>query len=193
MSAPRLVAFAGSLREGSHNHRLVEVLAAAARDAGAEVEVLRLARFELPLYDGDLEDRAGLPSGAREFKRLLSGSDGYLVASPEYNSSVSGALKNAIDWASRTESEDEPALAAFKGKVCGLVSASPGALGGLRGLVHVRAILTSLQVVVVPAQFALSRAHQAFSDDGSLTDERAAAQVRGVAESVVEFATKLRA
>lgn len=192
MSAPRLVAFAGSLRRSSFNHRLVEVAAAGARDAGAEVEVFRLSDHPMPLFDEDLEADSGMPAAARAFKARLVGADGYLIATPEYNSAISGALKNAIDWASRTESADEAPLLAYKGKVAGLLAASPGALGGLRGLPVTRSILSNLQVLVVPEQFALSRAHEAFAEDGSLLDDKAAHLAREVGASVARLAKQIR-
>ena len=113
----------------------------AARDAGAEVTLIDLRDLPLPLFDGDLEDKQGLPENAKKLKALLRAHDGLLISSPEYNSSITGVLKNAIDWASRAETDDEPPLVCFRGKVAALLSASPGALGGLRGLVHLRAIL----------------------------------------------------
>ena len=104
MNQPKIVAFSGSLRAGSFNKKLVALAAEAARAAGAEVTVVDLRDLALPLFDEDLEAASGLPDGAKKFKALLRASDGFLIASPEYNSSVTGALKNAIDWASRAES-----------------------------------------------------------------------------------------
>jgi len=193
MSSPKIVAFAGSTRSGSFNKQLVAIAAAAAREAGAEVTVVDLRDLALPLFDQDLEDASGLPAAAKEFKALLRASDGFLIASPEYNSSVTGVLKNAIDWASRAESDDEPPLAAYRGKAAALFSASPGALGGLRGLVHLRAILGNIGVHVLPDQVCISTAHEAFADDGSLEDERKTKQVAALARKLVEFAAKLSA
>lgn len=193
MSSPKIVAFAGSTRTGSFNKQLLAVAAAAAREAGAEVTVVDLRDLALPLFDQDLETASGLLAGAKEFKALLRASDGFLIASPEYNSSVTGALKNAIDWASRTETDDEPPLAAYRGKAAALFSASPGALGGLRGLVHLRAILGNIGVHVLPDQVCIGTAHEAFADDGSLKDERKTKQVAALARKLVEFAAKLSA
>src|ERR1700761_7015097 len=106
MSQPKIIAFAGSLRTGSWNKKLAALAAAVARKAGAEVTIVDLRELALPLYDQDIEDSAGLPEGAKRFKNLLRASDGMLIASPEYNSSITAALKNAIDWASRAESDD---------------------------------------------------------------------------------------
>ena len=193
MSQPKIVAFAGSTRAGSFNKQLVALAADAARAAGAEVTVVDLRELALPLFDQDLEDASGLPEGAKKFKALLRASDGFLIASPEYNSSVTAALKNAIDWASRAESDDEPPLAAYKGKVAALCSASPGALGGLRGLVTLRSILGNIGVIVLPDQVCISTAHEAFDEAGKLKDERKAKQIVSLARSLAEFLTKLNA
>ncbi len=191
MPTPKLVAFAGSLRAGSFNKKLVVIAAEAARVAGAEVTVVDLRDLALPLYDQDLEDTSGLPPGAKEFKALLRASDGFLIASPEYNSSITPALKNAIDWASRAEADDEPPLAAYKGKVAALLAASPGALGGLRGLVSLRSLLGNIGVVVLPEQVCISVAHEAFDDAGKLQDEQRAKQVSTLANGLVEMLRKL--
>ena len=113
-----------------------------------------------------------------------------MIASPEYNSSITAVLKNAIDWVSRSASDDEPALAAFRGKVAALLSASPGALGGLRGLVHLRAILGNIGVIVLPDQVAIPKAHEVFDATGGLKDERSAGQVTRVAQGLVDFLRK---
>jgi len=193
MSKIQLLAFSGSLRRDSYNTKLVTAAAASARKVGADVTLVNLADFAMPLFDEDLESSSGMPDAARRFKALMASHNGFLIASPEYNSSVSGALKNAIDWASRTESSDEKPLLAFRGKVAGLLSASPGALGGLRGLVHLRAILGNLMVHVVPEQFALGRAHEAFDASGALQDERNASAAHSVAAATTRTAAALSA
>lgn len=187
---PRILVFAGSARAQSFNKRLAKVAAAAAREAGAEVTYVDLRDLPMPLYDQDLEEREGLPPNARAFKELLKAHDGMLIAAPENNSSVSALLKNVIDWASRREG-DEPSLAAFKGKVAALVSASPGALGGLRGLFHAREILANIGVVVLPEMHAVSRAHEAFAEDGSLKDLQQQKSVEEVAHRLVEVVRRL--
>src|SRR5688572_21878569 len=159
MSQPKIVAFAGSLRAGSLNKKLLAIAVEGAREAGADVTVVDLRELSLPLYDGDLEDASGLPDGAKRFKALLIAADGLLIASPEYNSSISGALKNAIDWASRTETDDEPSLVAFRGKTAALLAASPGGLGGIRGLVTLRSILGDIGMILLPDQLCIPVAH----------------------------------
>ena len=191
-TTPRILAFAGSTREGSFNKSLVRVAAAEARAAGGEVTLVDLRDFPMPLYDGDLEQREGLPEPAKRFKALMLDHAGFLLSCPEYNSGPSGVLKNAIDWASRGDPPGQ-SLTAFRGKVAGLLSASPGALGGLRGLVHVRSILSSIDVLVLPEQFALSKANEAFDEAGGLKDERALASVRRVAQRLATVVRKLAA
>lgn len=193
MSQPKIIAFAGSLRAGSLNKKLLAIAADAARAAGAEVTVVDLRELALPLYDQDIEDASGLPEGAKKFKALLRASDGFLIASPEYNSSIAAALKNAIDWASRAEADDEPPLAAFRGKTAALIAASPGALGGLRGLVTVRSILGNIGVIVLPDQVCIGKAHEAFDEAGKLKDERKSKQVAALAKGLVEVLGKLKA
>ena len=168
---PRILAFAGSTRIDSFNKKLVKVAAAGARAAGAEVTLVDLRQLPMPFFDGDLEHAEGIPTHARTFKELLRSHHGLLIASPEYNSAISGVLKNAIDWASRS-APGEPSLACFTGKVASIMSASPGALGGLRGLVHLRMMLGNIHVLVLPAQVAVPRAHEAFNVDGALKDAK---------------------
>lgn len=190
MTPPKILAFAGSTRTGSYNKKFVCVAAEAAREAGAEVTVIDLRDLALPLFDEDLEAAHGLPAKAREFKAMLRAADGLLISSPEYNSSLTAVLKNAIDWASRAESDDEPPLSSFRGKAAALLAASPGALGGLRGLVHLRAILGNIGVIVLPDQLALGAAYEAFDDAGNLKDEKKHKQVAGIAKSLVNFLSK---
>lgn len=189
---PKILAFSGSVRGGSWNRKLVRVAAAAARDAGASVTEVDLRELNLPLYDEDLEARDGLPEGAKRLKSLMTTHHGLLIASPEYNSSISAALKNAIDWASRPVA-GQPPLEAFNDKVAVLMSTSPGALGGLRGLVHLRAILGNINVTVLPQQFALSKSHEAFDANGDIKDAKTRDIVRGLGEQLVKTLRKLLA
>lgn len=191
MTVPRILAFAGSTRSGSFNKWLVQNAATAARKAGAEVTVVDLKDFDLPLFDEDLE-ASGTPAGATRLKQLFLDHDTLLIASPEYNSSVSAVLKNAIDWVSRS-ALGEPMKGAFLGKVAVLLAASPGGLGGLRGLVHLRSILQNIGVMVLPDQFALGKAHEAFDQQGILTDERAIKTVKSLTEQLVVTSRKLLA
>ena len=170
---------------------LLSVAGEGARGAGAEVTQLVLRDLQLPLFDEDLEREQGLPEGARRLKAEMVAHDGFLIASPEYNSSISGALKNAIDWASRA-APGEPGLAAFRGKIAALMAASPGALGGLRGLITLRSILGNIGVLVLPTQVTVPRAHEAFDEAGGLKDEKQRAALRALGAAAAELAGKLR-
>lgn len=189
-SQPKILAFAGSTREASYNKKLVKIAAEGAKAAGAEVTYVDLRDLPMPLYDEDLEAKEGIPENVRKFKELMKANQGLLIACPEYNSSITPVLKNAIDWASRPE-PGEPGLACFTGKVAALMSASPGGLGGLRGLIHVRSILSSINVLVLPDQNAISSAFQAFDDDGRLKDATQQAAVEQLGSKLATVVAKL--
>jgi NAD(P)H-dependent FMN reductase len=191
MANAKILAFAGSLRKDSFNRKLVQIAADGARKAGAEVTFIDLKDLPMPIYDGDLEKAEGIPENAKKFKRLMLEHHGLLIASPEYNSSISAALKNVIDWASRPEPGEE-SLACFTGKVAALMAASPGALGGLRGLVTVRSILGNIKVLVIPDQVAVSKAMDAFDEHGSLKDGKQQAAVEKLGATVAELISKIR-
>ena len=187
---PGILAIAGSTRKDSVNGKLLRIAADGARDAGAEVTLLDLRKLPLPIYDGDLEDAEGLPANAVELKRILCAHDGLLIASPEYNSSVTALLKNSIDWATRP-SPGEPPLVAFKGKVAGIMAASPGGLGGMRGLVTLRSILGNIGVVVLPDQVTLPNAAKAFTAEGKLADAGKQTAAENLGGSLAQMLTKL--
>ncbi|MDO8730366.1 MAG: NAD(P)H-dependent oxidoreductase [Candidatus Omnitrophota bacterium] len=192
MSPIRILAFAGSTRTDSFNKKLIKIAVKGARKAGAKVTLIDLRDFPMPLYDGDLEEKKGIPPHAKRFKKLMKSHQGFLLSCPEYNSSISGVLKNAIDWASR-EAPGETPLICFKGKTAALMSASPGGLGGLRGLVHVRSILGNIGVLLLPDQVAVSKAHEAFQPDGSLKDPKQQAAVEKLGRSLAALLQKLHA
>jgi chromate reductase len=191
MTAPRILAFSGSLRAGSFNDKLVAIAAAGARSAGADVTHLHLREYPLPVYDGDLEAK-GTPDAVMQLKQVFREHDGLLISSPEYNSSISAALKNAIDWVSRPE-EGRPPLDCFAGKVAALMSAAAGGLGGMRGLPHVRAILQNIQVMVLPTMIGIPAAHEAFDDAGDLKDAKKQQAVEALGAELAATLTKLKA
>jgi NAD(P)H-dependent FMN reductase len=190
--APKILAFAGSTRQESFNKKLVKIAAAGAQAAGAVVTFLDLRDLPLPQYDQDLEDKEGLPSNARKLKDLMLAHDGFLIAAPEYNSSISGVLKNAIDWASRPVPKESP-LACFVGKVAAIMSASPGALGGLRGRVAVRSIFENLGTLVVPDHIAIGKAGAAVIEKGLLADPKMEGFVKKLGANLTHTLVKLRA
>lgn len=187
----KIALLSGSLRGDSLNTKLVLAVAGEIeKQGGVEIDLISLNKLDLPIYDQDIEDKE-FPASALELKKRLIAADAFIIGSPEYNGSISGALKNAIDWASRPR-PDEESLACFKGKACGLLAASPGAIGGLRGLRHVRQILTQIQMVVIPQEFALSKAHEAFDDNGQIKDENTRKMANNVGHSLVKMTRLLK-
>ncbi len=187
---PKILAFAGSSRIDSFNKKLVKLAIEGASQAGAEVRYVDLLDYPMPLFNEDLETREGLPPKVVEFKHLLREHQSFLISCPEYNGSITPLLKNTIDWASRPELNEKP-LSCFKGKVAALLATSPGGLGGIRGLVHVRAILEGIGVLVIPEQKAISHAQIAFDESGQLKDERQAQGVMAIAQKLTEVTAKL--
>jgi NAD(P)H-dependent FMN reductase len=185
----KLIAIAGSLRAQSFNKNLVKIAAKGAEEAGAEVRYVDLADFAIPLYSEDLEAE-GTPASVNDLKHLFAQADGILLASPEYNGSISGVLKNALDWLSRP-SKDAEIGSAFQGKVAGIMATSPGGLGGIRGLAHTRDILFNLGVMVSPKQVAVGSSYQAFNSEGQLTDADMEQRVKALGAEVAETAKRL--
>lgn len=185
-TVPKILAFAGSARSDSFNKRLVRVAARGAEDAGVACTVLDLRDHPLPIYDGDLEAADGVPPVASALRDVFTEHQGLLIASPEYNSSISPLLKNTIDWISRSP-DASPGLRPFEDKVAALVSASPGALGGLRGLAIVRSLLGNIGVTVLPGQVAVGNAGTAFAADGSLVDAAMSQRVEGVGSALARM------
>lgn len=181
--APQILAFAGSTRRESLNRQALEHAVRGAREAGAEVTLIELSDYSLPLYNGDLEHSHGIPEAAVRLKSLFKSHHGLLIACPEYNSSITPLLKNTLDWVSRPHGE-ESGLVPYQGKWVGLVAASAGNLGGLRGLRHVREILTTLQVMVIPQQMALSQADKVLADPSSTGLRGLASTGRALAEAI---------
>lgn len=186
----KIVALAGSVRSESLNRKLMGAAVAAARAAGAEVTVVDLREYPMPIYDGDLEAREGIPANARKLKAIFKAHQGLLIVAPEYNASITPLLKNTLDWVSRPDG-GEAGSVPYQGKVAALYAASAGALGGLRGLTHLRAVLQNVGVLVQTEQYALPRANEAFAPDGALLDPRARASVEGVAQRLVDLTNKL--
>lgn len=181
----------GSTREGSYNRALGELAAASLEAQGARVTRVDLAAFDLPLYSAAIEAHA-FPPDAERLKRLFAAQDGLLFVSPEYNGSLSPLLKNAIDWASRpTGDEGLVALTAYRGKAAAIMSASISPFGGLRGLMHLRQILSTIQMLVIPEQVVVPNAHAAFAEDGSLKEPLPASLVDMTAARLIAVAKAL--
>lgn len=178
--AIRILAVAGSQRAGSLNKKLVRLGAEALTRLGASVDLLDLREVVMPCYDGDDEAASGLPPGAVAFKARLARAQGVLIASPEYNNSIPGTFKNAIDWASRGDDD------VFTGKVAALMSASPGGVGGMRALPHLRQVLTALGVWLIPGQVTVAKAHEAFDDAGRFKADFLQKQVDSLAATLLD-------
>lgn len=189
----KLLIFAGSTRQHSFNRQLAGAAATMARAAGAEVTHIELADFDVPLYNADLEANA-TPADVMRLKQLMFEHPAWIICSPEYNGSYTALLKNTIDWVS-SPVKGNPAWSrgteAFEGKVVGLLSASPGALGGLRSLGHLNPLLLNLQCWVAPQQFALGNAGQAFDANGLLQSEVHRQGVQAVVKQVLWASARL--
>ena len=171
-NSPRLLFFAGSARTGSHNMRLARLGAAIAEANGIAATFADLGDYPLPLYDADLQTAEGIPENARKFEALMRVHTGIFIACPEYNASITPLLKNTLDWVSRIKNEGEEPLAVFKTRLFALGSSSPGGMGGLRGLNTVRTVLElGLSALVLPEQFAVPRAMEAYDEHGHLKNK----------------------
>jgi chromate reductase, NAD(P)H dehydrogenase (quinone) len=187
----RILAMSGSERRDSLNQKLLKTAAIGARDAGAEVTFARLADFDLPFYDGDLEAGHAIPEGVRSLQRLVASHHALLVATPEYNGGYTALLKNSLDWASRPREDGSTGVALFAGKAAALISASPGPLGGLRSQTGMRAVLDKLGMIVIPQSFALGSAQDAFNASGQLNDKDVARLVCEVGAALYRVALRL--
>jgi chromate reductase, NAD(P)H dehydrogenase (quinone) len=179
----KILALSGSSRHGSLNQKLLDQAVVGARAAGAEVTVVRLSDFDLPIYDADFEAEHGLPKGAMALKALLVTHQGLLIATPEHNGGYTALLKNALDWMSRPNGFSA-------GKVAALLSASPGLLGGVKSQLSLQIVLAKLGVHVIPDSFALGAAHQAFDAQRRLRDVNVEKAVRNVGAALVGVVSK---
>lgn len=189
---PKILAFAGSLRKDSTNKKLVKIAIKGAQEAGGDVTYIDLKDYPLPVYDQDIEDAQGLPENALKLKTLMLEHDGFLISCPEYNSSLSAAFKNTIDWASRKATPEEVYLCCFIEKGVALMSASPSYLGGLRGLVHVRSMFSNIYSLVLPKQKSVALADKAFTPDGNLKDPKQQQEAIDIGKELVTFLIKYK-
>jgi NAD(P)H-dependent FMN reductase len=164
MATPRILIVPGSLRTGSHNLRLAAAAAYEFAQAGVEVTRISLDDFPLPIYDGDLQSKSGVPKSAVNLKRMMAAHHGVLFVTPEYNASVPPLLKNAIDWVTRVQDNHEIRGQVFRERAFAVASASESRLGGARALAALRLILTACHATVIPSHLALSFAGQAYDE-----------------------------
>ena len=192
MSLPKVLVFAGSIRTGSHNARLAALATKELMLAGAEVTRISLLDYPMPLYDGDLEAKSGLPENAVKLKRLMAMHPGVFIASPEYNASITPLLKNTIDWVSRVRERGEQPLAVYKNRVFAIGGASDGAYGAMRSLMTLRQVLElGCGALVIPEQIAVMRASDAFDEMDNLKDERAANLLKRMAQRLTDMAREM--
>lgn len=183
----KVLAISGSLRRDSYNRKALQIAKKFAADLGVEVNEADLKALDLPIYDGDIEEQ-GIPESAQKFKKMVEECDILLIASPEYNYSFSGALKNAIDWLSRGGKNS------LDSKVAAIFGASSGPFGTLRGQYHLRQTLFALNVFVLPQpQVFIKFAGEAFDEYGSFKDQKLSEQLRDLIEKTLKFAVKLKA
>ena len=191
----KLLVFAGSTRTQSYNRQLAKAAADLARAAGASVTLLELGDLDIPLYNADLEAQ-GTPPDVMKLKEVLDEHPAWIICSPEYNGSYTALLKNTIDWASspvKGHPEWQDGTRSFRGKVVGMLSASPGALGGLRSQSHLGPLLTNLECWLAPKAFALGSAGSAFDESGALVQQAHRDRVRAVVDQVLWAAERLQA
>lgn len=188
MSAKILV-FSGSLRTGSYNTQLAKAALKVLSAEGAEVTEISLSDYPLPIYDADLLKDDGAPQNAVKLARLFQAHDGMFIACPEYNSSITPLLKNVLDWVSVTKSDGNNDLKPYAGVTVALGAASPGALGGIRGLYHVRSVLMNVGAQIITEQCSVARANQSFGEDGMPSDERTLSLLKKTCRSLLEHVT----
>jgi chromate reductase len=189
MPVPKILVLPGSTRAGSHNVKLAALAAKELTLIDVDVTRISLADYPLPLYEGDLEAKAGPPANALALKQMIMAHHGVFIASPEYSASVTPMLKNAIDWVSRVRERGDPTYAAFKGRVFAISAASVGPAGGLRSLMALRQILElGCGALVIPEQVAIPQADQAFDDMDNIVDIRAANLFRAQLARLVDMA-----
>jgi chromate reductase len=187
---PKILAFAGSLRQHSYNKRVLKAAIQGAEKAGATVTFVDLRDYPMPVYSPDDHERDGFNEKAFEFQGLLTQHDGLLIASPEHNGSIPAALKNAFEWASR-QNDTYKKSDVFSGKIAAIISASPGSLGGIRSLLHLRGVMTSLGVNVLPSEIAVSFVSDKFAGDSSeMTDERMKTMLEELGAALVDMLKK---
>ncbi|MBK8305186.1 MAG: NAD(P)H-dependent oxidoreductase [Pyrinomonadaceae bacterium] len=187
---PKIIAIAGSYRENSYNKRVLNIAVEGAREAGAEVTLIDLRDFPMPILNMDDVDANGFDDNAARFQDILNEHNGILIASPEYNGSIPGGLKNAIDWASR-QSDKYKTNEVFRGKVAAMITASPGSFGGIRCLNHLRGVFSILGVNVLPSEIAVGFVGQKFEGDSpDMTDDKMKAILKKLGTELVTMLKK---
>ena len=190
MSALKILVIPGSLRTGSLNAKLAATAAVEFAKAGADVTRISLADFPLPIYDGDLQSKSGVPKHAVNLKRMMSAHQGVLIVTPEYNSSVPPLVKNAIDWVTRVQDAHETRSQVFRDRAFAIAAASESRLGGTRALAALRLILSACQATVIPSQLALSFASEAYDDMDRLKRPADAEALNALVRQLIDFSQR---
>ena len=191
MSALKILVIPGSLRSGSHNARLAAVAAHELAQAGVEVTRISLGDFPLPIYDGDLQAKSGVPKHAINLKRMMSAHHGVLVVTPEYNASVPALVKNTIDWVTRVQDAHESRGQVFRDRPFAIAAASEGRLGGTRALAALRLILSACHATVIPNQLALSFAGEAYDDMDRLKHPADVETLKALARQLIDVSQRM--
>src|SRR6202162_1208729 len=191
MPALKILVIPGSLRSGSLNARLAAVAAYELAQQGVEVTRISLGDFPLPIYDGDLQSKSGVPKNAVNLKRMMSAHHGVLIVTPEYNSSVPPLVKNTIDWVSRAQDPQESRGQVFRERPFAIASASEGRLGGTRALAPLRLILSACHATVIPNQLALSFASEAYDDMDRLKQPADAKALGAMVRQLIDFSQRM--
>jgi NAD(P)H-dependent FMN reductase len=191
MSALKILVIPGSLRAGSLNAKLAAVAAHALAQEGAEITRISLADFPLPIYDGDLQAKSGVPKNAVNLKRMMAAHHGVLIVTPEYNSSVPALVKNTVDWVSRVQDAHETRGQVFRERVFAIASASGGRLGGARALAALRLILSACHAQVIPNQFALSFAGDAYDETDRLKNSTDAEALKALVRQLIDISQRM--
>src|SRR3984893_11725576 len=191
MPALKILVIPGSLRSGSLNARLAAAAAYQFAQAGADITRISLADFPLPIYDGDLQSKSGLPKNAVNLKRMIGAHHGVLIVTPEYNASVPPLVKNSIDWVSRVQDANETRGQVFRGRAFAIAAASESRLGGTRSLAALRLILSACHAMVIPNQLALSFAGQAYDDMDRLKHPADIEAVNALVRQMIEVCQRL--
>ncbi|HEY3891481.1 MAG TPA: NAD(P)H-dependent oxidoreductase [Bradyrhizobium sp.] len=191
MPALKILVIPGSLRTGSLNARLAATAAFELAQAGADVTRISLGDFPLPIYDGDLQTKSGVPKHAINLKRMIGAHHGVLVVTPEYNSSVPPLLKNAVDWVTRVQDAHETRGEVFRERAFAIAAASESRLGGTRALAALRLILSACRATVIPNQLALSFAGEAYDDMDRLKHPADVEAMQALVRQLIEVSQRM--
>lgn len=188
---PKILILAGSIRTGAYSQKTADAFASELVNHECEITRITLADYELPIILETPKSDREIPANAVKLARQFDAHDAIVIVTPEYNGSIPPLLKNAIDWISSSSVEANKDLKPFRGKICAIASSSPGMMGGISALGHLREVLVRLGMLVISEQLAVGSAARAFDEKGRLKEERTAAILANACKSLVEKATLL--